>query len=50
MGKSFLIEVTSQAADKMLRKLGDNPKRPKVLLAAPTGIAAMLIGTHIFLL
>ena len=45
MGKSFTIEVISQAADRILRKSGDNPLRPKVLLAAPTGIAAMLIGT-----
>ena len=45
VGKSFAIEVTSQVADRILRKNGDNPNRPKVLLAAPTGIAAMLIGT-----
>lgn len=44
VGKSFTIEVISQAADRILRKSGDNPLRPKVLLAAPTGIAAMLIG------
>ena len=48
MGKSFTIEVISQAADRILRKVGDNPLRPKVLLAAPTGIAAMLIGKFNF--
>ena len=50
VGKSFLIEVISQAADRIFRKMGDNPKRPKVILAAPTGIAAMLIGTNTHLL
>ena len=44
VGKSFLIHMIAQAADRILRKIGDNPKRPKVLLVAPTGIAAMLIG------
>ena len=51
MGKSFVIQMIAQAADRILRKMGDNPKRPKILLVAPTGIAAMLIGTiqiHIF--
>ena len=46
-GKSFLVQVISQAADKILRKSGDDPKRPKVILSAPTGIAAMLIGMKI---
>ena len=46
VGKSFLIELIAQAADRILRKIGDDPNRPKVLLAAPTGIAAMLIGNN----
>ena len=44
VGKSFLIKAISMWAEKILRKPGDNPLKPKVLLLAPTGMAACLIG------
>ena len=30
--------------EKYLRQSGDNPDKPKVLIMAPTGIAAVQIG------
>ena len=44
VGKSYLIRAISKWAEKILRKPGDNPLKPKVLLLAPTGMAASLIG------
>ena len=44
VGKSFLIKVVSRHIDKLLTKVGDNPNKPKILLLAPTGKAASLIG------
>ena len=44
VGKSYLIRVISQYVDKTLTRIGDHPNRPKVILLAPTGIAASLIG------
>ena len=44
VGKSFLINCVSMWAEKILRKAGDHPLKPKVLLLAQTGIAASLIG------
>ena len=46
VGKSFLIRLISQYVNKDLRKVGDDPNRPKVIILAPTGIAASLIGNH----
>merc|ERR1711860_130960 len=43
-GKTFMINATSKWAEKILRKPGDCPLKPKVLLLAPTGMAACLIG------
>ena len=43
-GKSHLISIASKWAEKILIKSGDNPNRPKILLLAPTGKAASLIG------
>ena len=43
-GKSYFIHVTSKWAMKTLIQTGDNPNRPKILLLAPTGKAASLIG------
>ena len=48
VGKSHLINVTTRYVDKVLTKVGDNPYRPKVLLLAPTGMAASLIGKLCF--
>ena len=44
VGKSKTINVCAQYAEKFLRKTGDHPNRPSVLLLAPTGMAACLIG------
>ena len=44
VGKSRLINVVARYADKILSKVGDNHKNPKILLLAPTGKAASLIG------
>ena len=38
------ILVASKWAEKILIKAGDSPNRPKILLVAPTGKAASLIG------
>ena len=43
-GKSYWISITSKWAEKTLIQTGDNPNRPKILLLAPTGKAASLIG------
>ena len=43
VGKTAVINATSKLAEKILRKPGDNPMKPKVLLLAPTGMAASLI-------
>ena len=44
VGKSSFIKAASLQAEKILRKPGDDPNFPKVLLCAPTGKAASLIG------
>ena len=48
MGKSFLIETTSQWADKILREGNgrQDPNMPTVLLLAYTGVAANNIGNN----
>ena len=43
-GKSATIKAISLHAEKILRQAGDNPLFPVVLIAAPTGKAASLIG------
>ena len=43
-GKSFLIKIIAMYGEKILRLPGDHPMWPKILLLAPTGIAAYLIG------
>ena len=43
-GKSNVIRAISKWAEKILRKAGDHPNKPRILLAAPTGMAASLIG------
>ena len=44
VGKSQTIRVVSMHAEKLLRKAGHHPNRPRVLLTAFTGKAASLIG------
>ncbi len=43
-GKSNVIRIVSRWAEKILRKAGDHPNKPRVLLTAPTGTAASIIG------
>ena len=43
-GKTFLNKVLAYHAEKILRQPGDHPDKPRVLLCAPTGKAASLIG------
>ena len=42
-GKSFCIKSISKWTEAILRKSGDHPNLPRVLVVAPTGIAASLI-------
>ena len=44
VGKSATINMTSLWAEKILRKAGDNPNYPRVLVCAHTGKAASLIS------
>ena len=44
VGKTFLIKAISQWTEKILRREGEDPTRPKVLLLGPTGKSASLIG------
>ena len=48
VGKSFLIKMLSLWAEKILRKEGQNPNYPRVLLTAPTGKSASIIGNFYF--
>jgi hypothetical protein len=43
-GKSNVIRALSKWAEKTLCKAGDHPNKPRVLLLAPTGMAASIIG------
>ena len=47
VGKSAIIRVASMHAEKYLKKAGDKPDHPRVLLTAHTGKAASLIGKSI---
>ena len=44
VGKSALIKAITMQSEKVLRKSGDHPNHPHVLVCAPTGKAASLIG------
>ena len=44
VGKSATIRAITLWAEKILRKAGDNPHYPNVLICAPTGKAASLIS------
>ena len=50
VGKSATIKVTSLWAERILRKAGDNPNYPRVLVCAHTGKAASLISKFLSLL
>ena len=50
VGKSSFIRAASMQAEKILCRPGDDPNHPKVLLCAPTGKAASLIGELLDLL
>ena len=43
-GKSEVIKVVAQRVDRSLRRSGDDPDKPYVLLCAPTGTAAANIN------
>ena len=45
-GKSATIRAISMHAEKILRKAGDNPDRPCLVIAAPTGKAASLVSKY----
>lgn len=44
VGKSFLIKTVASWAERTLREPGEDPLKPKILLLAPTGSAASIIG------
>ena len=50
VGKSAFIKAASLQAEKILRQPGDDPNYPHVLICAPTGKAASLIGKLVLLL
>ena len=43
-GKSDVIRVAAMHAERLLRKSGDKPNHPRILLTGHTGKAASLIG------
>ena len=43
VGKSATIRVITYHAEKILRKAGDHPHKPRIMVCAPTGKAASLI-------
>ena len=44
VGKSAVIKTMTLHSEKILRKVGDNPHHPRVLVCAPTGKAASLVN------
>ena len=48
VGKSAFIKAASMQAERILRQPGDDPNFPHVLICAPTGKAASLIGKFYF--
>ena len=46
VGKSTIINVVTRHCNQVLNKVGDDPNQPKILLLAPTGMAACLIGNN----
>ena len=44
VGKSTVINVVARHCDKALKQIGDDPNQPRVIIMAPTGMAACIIG------
>jgi hypothetical protein len=44
VGKSAVIRIISKWCEKILRKAGDHPNKPRVLIAGPTGMASAVIN------
>ena len=44
VGKSATIRAITANAERILRKLGGNPNKPRVIICAPTGKAAAIIN------
>ena len=44
VGKSATIRAIATHAEKILRQPGGNPNKPRILLCAPTGMAASVIS------
>ena len=44
VGKSYLIQMIAMFAEHYLREPGQNPSCVRVLICAPTGKAASVIG------
>ena len=44
VGKSLTIKVVAVTAEEILRQTGSHPHKPRVLILAPTGKAATIIG------
>ena len=43
VGKSATLKVCAQWAEQILKRAGDNPSKPRVMLLCPTGMAASVI-------
>lgn len=46
VGKSATIHTVAMHAERILRKEGDHPHHPRVLICAPTGKAASLVSKY----
>jgi hypothetical protein len=44
VGKSAVVRLISKWSEKILRKAGDHPHHPRVLITGPTGMASALIN------
>ena len=44
VGKSFVINLVAKWLELIFRQPGDDPSKPYILILAPTGMAATLIG------
>ena len=46
VGKSKTINVVARHCDKALKQIGDDPNQPRIIIMAPTGMAACIIGMY----
>jgi hypothetical protein len=44
VGKSAVVRLLSKWSEKILRKSGDHPNKPRILLTGPTGMASAVIN------